>query len=395
MKNILTKIGYMAFGGLLIFPIYFGGITVLAQSVERVEIPLATGTVELEPRRLSVDEIYDKTIQSLVWIVSAVNQDNSVSQGSGVLIDRELRLAVTNHHVVKDNDEVAVFFPVRDRHGVLIDERSFYINESNLGALTRIGYAVAGRVIAKDHKTDLAIIQLEGLPVTAIEIHHAYESPIRNYLNKNPNVQIFGNPGGLKLWKWAAGFFQNVDQGMIKINAGTYKGNSGGPVVNDQGMLIGLATLSNERHTTWAVPAIKIKALLDTLKPIRVFSLSNDTPFTIHYEIAWFPGNWRQVSLGSDYNATHWYPDLKEPDRYSNILSVPDASNSIPEGYPKVRFDHIANDEKITYKIKPIQTYIRALGYGVEPDEKKDAREYHFGYNFLTEKLDLHDSEKK
>ncbi|MCG9129297.1 hypothetical protein JT359_17045 [Candidatus Poribacteria bacterium] len=70
---------------------------------------------------LSVDEIYNKTVRSLIWVVS------DKFQGSGVLIDADLRLAVTNLHVVKDNDEVAIFFPVRDLHGVLIDERDFYL----------------------------------------------------------------------------------------------------------------------------------------------------------------------------------------------------------------------------------------------------------------------------
>ena len=180
------------------------------------------------PSELSVDQIYNKTLRSLVWVVS------KTGKGSGVLIDGELKLAVTNHHVVKDKDsgeviEVAVFFPARDKRGVLIDDRNFYLNKDNLRILSRLGYATTGRVIAQDPKIDLAIVQLDGLPDTAQEIAHNLSYPTHLYMNKPDQVQIFGNPGGLKLWKWAAGFFQNVDQGMIKINAGIYKGNSGGP----------------------------------------------------------------------------------------------------------------------------------------------------------------------
>lgn len=329
--------------------------------------------IELDPTpELSVNQIYDKTIRSLIWVVS----ENG--QGSGVLIDAALRLAVTNHHVIEGNDEVAIFFPVRDRYGVLIDERSFYLDKSNLGVLTGIGYAVKGRIIAKDSKMDLAIVQLDGLPDIAREIEHNFNYSAHLRINKKDQVQIFGNPGGLKLWKWAAGFFQNVERGMIKINAGTYKGNSGGPVLNDQGMLIGLATLSDEVHTTWAVPAKNIKDLLDTLQPRHVFSISNNTTFAVHYSIKWSEGgDWSKTTVKRGQVMTHW-----------------NSVKSVPDGYPKIYFDHIANDEKITPLYYNLDTYVRNLGSGVQPDHAKDAREYQFGYNSRTERLDLYDSEK-
>lgn len=328
---------------------------------------------------LSVDEIYDKTIKSLVWIVSNVNQNNSMLQGSGVLIDKELRLAVTNHHVVKDNVEVAVFFPVRDKQGVLIDERNFYLNKNNLGVLMRLGYAVDGRVIAQDPKTDLAVIQLAGLPDTAREIEHNINYPAHFYLEKKDQVQIFGNPGGLKLWKYASGTFQSVESGMIKFTAGIYKGTSGGPVLDEQGNLIGIATLSNERHTAWAVPANYIKNLLNTLKPRHVFSITNNTTFSVHYFVKWSAlSDWKQTTVKRDQIMTHWYSE-----------------KSVPIGYPMIYFDHITNDEKMTPRSYSLKTYVRHLGTGVMPSHTKDAREYHFGYNSRTKILDLYDSEKK
>ncbi len=342
-----------------------------SQDIDFSDIEVEVRTI---PRpELSVDEIYNKTIRSLVWVIS------DKFQGSGVLIDTELRLAVTNHHVVKDNDEVAIFFPVRDRYGVLIDERNFYVNKNNLGVLKGIGYAVEGRVIAKDPKTDLAVIQLDGLPDTAREIDHNFNYPAHLYLERKDQVQIFGNPGGLKLWKYAAGTFQSVDSGMIKFTAGIYKGNSGGPVLDDQGNLIGIATLSNERHTAWAVPAIYIKDLLNTLQPRHVFSITNNTTFTVNYYVKWSAGGkWKQTTVKRNQIMTHWYP-----------------GKVVPTGYPKIQFDYIANDEKVTPKTYPLNTYFRQLGSGVQPDYIKDAREYHFGYNSRTEILDLYDSEKK
>ena len=334
-------------------------------------------TVEIEPR-LSVDEIFDKTVQSLVWILCPDNQDNSIAQGSGVLIDKELRLAVTNHHVVENNDEVGVYFPVRDLHGVLINERSFYINENNWGVLQRLGYAVVGRVIAKEPKTDLAIIQLEGIPDTVQEIKHNFNYSPHLNMNNQDQVQFFGNPGGRNLWTWTAGFFDSVERGMIKIRAGIYQGNSGGPVLDDQGMLIGITTLSNEQHTAWAVPAKHINDLLNTLQPRHVFSISNNTTSTLHYFVKWSAStDWEQTTLKPAQIMIHWY-----------------SGKNVPDGYPKIFFDYIANDEKMTPRHYDLKTYVRHLGEGVKPSHVKDAREYHFGYNSRTEILDLYDSEK-
>lgn len=357
-------------------------VTVLSmfclQSISFSQFPSArqreTFSTSINPK-LSVDQVYNKTINSLVWIVS------KSGQGSGVLIDEDLKLAVTNHHVTKDHEEVAVFFPIRDRYGILIDDREFYLNKSNLGVLMRLGYASSGRIVANEPKTDLAIIQLDGFPDTAREIEHNFNYPTHLYMDDEERVQIFGNPGGLELWKWAAGFFQEVEQGMLKINAGIYKGNSGGPVLNDQGELIGIATLSNERHTTWAVPAKYIKDLLNTLQPRQVFSIHNNTTFTVHYEVKWSLNNdWTETTVKPHQVMNHWY-------------SV--EARNIQDGYPKIRFDHIANDDKVTYQGYALQTYTRRLGSGVVPSRDKDAREYQFGYNSRTKKLDLYDSEKK
>ncbi len=125
MKNLSLYIKVFV----LTLAIVFGSLSVQSIGYSQDTEPFFIQTVPSP--ELSVDEIYDKTIKSLVWIVSNVNQNNSMLQGSGVLIDKELRLAVTNHHVVKDNVEVAVFFPVRDKQGVLIDERNFYLNKNN------------------------------------------------------------------------------------------------------------------------------------------------------------------------------------------------------------------------------------------------------------------------
>ena len=325
-------------------------------------------------QELRVDQIYDKVIRSVVWIVTPD------LQGSGVLINMDLRIVVTNHHITKNNESVLVFFPVRDSHGDLIENRDFYSNKNSLGILQRLGYATFGRIIAEDPQTDLAIVQLDGLPETASEIKYDFSYPVHLEMNKDDRVHIFGNPGDLNLWRWTAGFFQVVDQGLLHINAGIYEGNSGGPVINDQGMLIGIATWSNKRTDTWAVPANRIDDLLKTLAPIQIFSIQNNTAFTVHYQTQWAENTiWTPYALKPSGTMNHWYNG---------------ALRNVPQGYPRICFDYIANDKKFTPRVYELQTYTRIFGAGIkERIRYKDARKYHFEYDFQTHILSLYDSE--
>lgn len=343
--------------------------------------PLEIEVTGLYPE-LSTEEIYDKTIRALVWVWAASETGSEIYQGSGVLIDKKLRLAVTNYHVTKDNDQVVLFFPVRNRHGTWINERDFYLNESNLKVLEQLGYATIGRIIAKDPKADLVIIQLDGLPDTAHEIEHDFSYPMHHHMNKNDRIQILGNPGDLKLWKWTGGWFQTVDrQGMIQIDASVYRGYSGGPVLNSGGVLIGIATKSNELHKAWAVPTKYIKDLLDTLEPRKIFTITNNIAFVVHYQIKWEADDtWTEHTVKPGQGKNHWISgSLRDIDQVS----------------PKIRFDHIANDGKVTFRVYDLQTYTRNFQSSVKSDSVRDGRRYYFSYDLRTQILDLRAATKK
>lgn len=341
---------------------------------------LESNVVVIEPE-LSVNQIYDKAIRSVVWIVTPDG-----GQGSGVLIDKELRLAVTNAHVVDDHKSIIVFFPVSDKDGKLIDEREFYADDNNIGILERLGYVTVGRIIAKDSATDLAIVELTGLPETALEIEHDFSYSGHYYMNKNVPVHVLGNPGDLKLWRWTGGFFEAIvlqenGKEMLSISADTYKGNSGGPVLNERGMLIGIVSRSNLRTNTVAIPCDYVDDLLKTIGHRHIFSIQNDTSFTIKYQTQWDESDpWTETAVKPDTAMNH---------SYMGSLS------EIAEGYPKIRFDYIANDGVSTYRYYKLETYQRRAGSEFVPSRERDAREYHFEYNYVTETLDLRDSESK
>ncbi|RKU16678.1 hypothetical protein C6501_05330 [Candidatus Poribacteria bacterium] len=331
---------------------------------------------------LSVDQIYEKAIRSVVWI-----RTPNGGQASGVLISRELRLAVTNAHVTNKSKRIDVYFPVRNRKGILISDRNFYVNEKNWEVLKELGYYTSGRVIAENFKTDLALISLDGLPETARQIEFSSDFELKMKINSP--VEVLGNPGALDLWRWTAGRFQTVYQTenkveQLHIKADIFGGNSGGPVLNNRGKLIGIVKESDRLMNTLAIPTKYIVELLSTLELRHIFSIKNYTVFSVPYQIKWTEdGTWvQQEPLKPGEGLIHWYTG---------------SSDNIPSGYPQVRFDYVAGDREVTFKSYSVETYSRFFGPDIRDrvGRDMDARAYHFGYDSRTKKLTLYDSEKK
>ena len=133
---------------------------------------------------------------------------------------------------------------------------------------------------------------------------------------------------------------------------------------------------------TQAVPSEYISSLLKTLKPRQSFSILNNTRFTVPYQIQWTEGGvWYKISVDPDQWYIHWSPE---------------SLKKAPQGYPKIRFDCIADGEKATLKSYNLKTYTRIFGADVKKRiRREDSHKYHFRANFGTEEFDLYDSEKK
>ena len=249
-----------------------------------------------KPRPISElyeNPVYTKAIRSVMWIVT------NKGQASGVLIDKDLRLAVTNEHVTKGNVWVDVFFPVRDRNEKLIGKRSFYADRRNRRPLYQLGYYTRARVVAENANSDLAIIELDGIPATSREIDHNFNYHTHRYMNLNEAVDIFGNPGGRDLWRWKSGRFQSDLGSRLHILSDTFGGNSGGPVLNNQGTLIGIHSSSDRLMNAYAIPAKSVKDLLDTLTEKHIFSIKNDTIIDkLPFFVKWTPNaDWKLMRL--------------------------------------------------------------------------------------------------
>ncbi len=233
------------------------------------------------------NEIYKKALPSTVWVLAKT--DGETSSGTGVLVDLEKKLIVTNFHVVGEARAAVIFFPVLKDGNPIVSRQHYLDNVKSLG--------IRGRILSVDRKRDLALIELDKLPVdsTAIPLAAATISP-------GENVQSIGNPGSTDaLWAFTSGTVRSVYQKTFRTGAGEHdfkvvetqapinSGDSGGPVVNDKGELVAIAQAiaPNARLVSYSVDISEVKEFLASPwkpAPLPASDLLTraDLKFTVH-----------------------------------------------------------------------------------------------------------------
>jgi serine protease Do len=170
----------------------------------------------------------------------------STSLGSGFIIDPSGYI-VTNNHVIEDAEEITVILQ----------------DDTNLKA----------KIIGRDKKTDLALLKVEPKkPLPAVKWGNSDKSRVGDW------VLAIGNPFGLG---------GTVTAGIISaskrdINTGPYdsylqtdasinRGNSGGPMFNLNGDVIGVNTAifspsGGSIGIGFAIPSLQARAVIDQLR---------------------------------------------------------------------------------------------------------------------------------
>lgn len=140
--------------------------------------------------------------------------------GSGVIIDAQQGLILTNHHVIENSDGVSV---------TLSDGRT-----------------MEAEFLGSDPDTDVAVIRIPASNLTAIPMANSDQLQVGDF------VVAMGNPYGLGQTV-TSGIVSAVGrsgipmagfQNFIQTDASINPGNSGGPLVNLQGQLVGINTAS-------------------------------------------------------------------------------------------------------------------------------------------------------
>ena len=323
------------------------------------------------PVDLPAQEIYDQAINSVVWIHT--EHTEGTGKGSGFLIDKDRKLIVTNQHVIDNAEQIYVFFPYRDQNGKLEKNSDFYWK--NVKWLLGNDYATKGRVIAQNVENDLAIVQLDWLPSTAREIQHDFSRNLEDSMRRGDKVHILGNPGN-RLWNWTQGTFLRQQQacpvgdaelvGCLEMEGDTHGGNSGGPVLNGQGVLIGVLSAGTDETLSLAATTRNIKALLGTLR--WTLRIRNRTRVRVPYQMKWTHNDsWQNYSLESGYIRTHRSDE-----------------ESLTQGFPKIRFDYIVGDNAVNYRTYRLDATLQSQDYN------EDVPTYRFRYNWRGDRLDLY-----
>src|SRR5580693_1065958 len=212
-------------------------ITAHPNSVIRRAIAPAAGPAWSEPQvahgaGLTSDEqnnidIYKSSKDRVVYITSTVYQrtfffglEQGKALGSGFIITPEGQI-VTNHHVISGSSEVEVTLP----------DQSTYKATS----------------LVKDPQDDLALIKIE--PKKKLPFLPLGDS---DHVQVGQKVLAIGQPFGLK-GTLTVGVISSIGvdirgesneamEGMIQTDAAINSGNSGGPLLDSQGSVIGINT---------------------------------------------------------------------------------------------------------------------------------------------------------
>jgi serine protease Do len=186
------------------------------------------------------------------------------SSGTGVLIDAEKKLVVTNFHVVGEARNAIVFFAAMQDGKPIVNRKHYVDNVKTLG--------VRGRVIGVDRKRDLALVQLDKVPEGVKAIALAAEST-----KPGEVVESVGNPGASDaLWVYTSGTVRSVYKKQFRTGAGDHDfmvvetqspintGDSGGPVVNSAGELVAIsqAISASGRLVSYSVDVSEVKLFL-------------------------------------------------------------------------------------------------------------------------------------
>ena len=188
----------------------------------------------------TAEQIAETALASTVLIVVENADGEVVSRGSGFVVGEEM--IATNLHVVED-----IF--------------AGYVKPVGTDRRHRIT-----GIIAMDTNQDLAVLSVVSIDAPPLRL--AYHRKV----SVGERVYVAGNPIGFLEGTFSDGLVSGirdlgVDRQLLQISAPISEGNSGGPVLNRQGEVIGIAVaqLKVGQNLNFAIP---VKYLADLLEQV-------------------------------------------------------------------------------------------------------------------------------
>ena len=197
---------------------------------------------------MALQDIYLKNIDSVVSISCTIS--GGTSSGTGVVLSRD-GYVVTNAHVVEDALSISV---------QLTDDRVF-----------------TAELIGSDDISDLAVLSIPAEDLIPAEFGDS------DKLRVGDAVTAIGDPLGAELrGTYTNGIISAINRditsngrtlSLIQTNAALNSGNSGGPLINCYGQVIGINTMKISAFTDkagveglgFAIPSTTVKEIVDQL----------------------------------------------------------------------------------------------------------------------------------
>ncbi len=201
--------------------------------------------------QLSNEEIAGMLTPSVVYISVSVDGEQYPKSGTGFIIRSDGYIA-TNYHVIEDASSIKI---------KLLSNSRVYNAE----------------MIGGDKLSDLAVLKIDAQDLPAVKFGDS------DSLIVGEPVVAIGNPGGAQFaGTVSTGIVSAINRGVsiyddngmlqkkmtvIQTNATVNGGNSGGPLINGNGEVIGVVTmkLSNYEGIGFAIPANSARVVLDQL----------------------------------------------------------------------------------------------------------------------------------
>ena len=202
----------------------------------------------VETAGLTLQEIYEKCIPSVVSITA--QGYNGSSSGTGVILTEDGYI-VTNHHVIENGQRLSV---------QLTDDR---VCEASL--------------VGADKASDLAVLKIQAENLESAEFGDS------DVLRVGDSVVAIGDPLGVEYRGTmtdgiVSAINRNVNvngrpMNLIQTNAALNSGNSGGPLINSCGQVIGINTIkiaafadsAGVEGLGFAIPSTTVKDIVEQI----------------------------------------------------------------------------------------------------------------------------------
>lgn len=215
--------------------------------IDLQESPLAPDNIP-EKEGLALQDIYQQNIPSVVSITTS--QPRGSSTGTGVILSREGYI-VTNNHVVDGASEITI---------QLTDDRMF-----------------PAKLVGSDGATDLAVLRIEAGELIPAQFGDS------EALRVGDSVVAIGDPLGTEFrGTMTNGIVSAINRdvsvngrilNLIQTNAALNSGNSGGPLINCYGQVVGINTMKIGTFTDnagveglgFAIPSATVREVVGQL----------------------------------------------------------------------------------------------------------------------------------